>query len=100
MDEPFSSLDAPTRESLQALTLELQAEQNLTLVIVTHAIEEAAILGRRILLLDHPPNSDSIVIDNPGMEHTDYRNTTEYLALCRDLRSRMENDRQPVSAIN
>ena len=51
MDEPFSSLDAPTRESLQNLTLELQAEQGLTLVIVTHAIEEAAFIGRKILLL-------------------------------------------------
>ena len=51
MDEPFSSLDAPTRESLQNLTLELQAEQNLTLLIVTHIIEEAAILGKKILLL-------------------------------------------------
>jgi ABC-type nitrate/sulfonate/bicarbonate transport system ATPase subunit len=89
MDEPFSSLDAPTREGLQAQTLELQAEQNLTLVIVTHAIEEAAILGRRILLLDYPPNSKAMVIDNPGMEQANYRYTAEYLALCRELRSRM-----------
>src|SRR5918994_13962 len=40
MDEPFSSLDAITRGDLQELTLSLCAEQNLTLVIVTHAIEE------------------------------------------------------------
>ena len=45
MDEPFSSLDAPTRESLQNLTLEIQEESGLTLVIVTHSIEEAAVLG-------------------------------------------------------
>ena len=56
MDEPFSSLDAPTRESLQTLTLELAAEQGLTLVLVTHSIEEAALLGRKILLLHEPPN--------------------------------------------
>ena len=100
MDEPFSSLDAPTRESLQTLTLELQAEQNLTLVIVTHAIEEAAILGRRILLLDHPPNTKAEVIDNTGMEHADYRDTSEYQALCRELRSRMESGRQPENVTN
>ncbi len=47
MDEPFSSLDAPTRSGLQNLTLELWAEQSLTLVIVTHAIEEAAMLGQQ-----------------------------------------------------
>ena len=47
MDEPFSSLDAPTREDLQNLTLELCAEQKLTLVIVTHSIEEAAFIGQK-----------------------------------------------------
>lgn len=90
MDEPFSSLDAPTRESLQALTLELKAEQNLSLVIVTHAIEEAAIMGRKILLLGQPPNRQAVVIDNPGSEHPGYRNSSDYLALCQQLRSRME----------
>lgn len=90
MDEPFSSLDAPTRESLQQLTLELQSEQNLTLVIVTHAIEEAAILGRKILLLNHPPNIQAIIIDNPHAFQPDYRNSPEYYQLCRQLRARME----------
>ena len=51
MDEPFSSLDAIIREDLQALTLELCAEQEITLVIVTHNIEEAAAMGGKILLL-------------------------------------------------
>src|SRR5512137_1022862 len=45
MDEPFASLDAITREDLQALTLELRAETGLTTVVVTHTIEEAALLG-------------------------------------------------------
>jgi NitT/TauT family transport system ATP-binding protein len=89
MDEPFSSLDAPTREGLQALTLELQAEQGLTLVIVTHAIEEAAFLGRKILLLGQPPNTEPVVIDNPAAEQPDYRHSTGYLSLCRDLRARL-----------
>jgi len=95
MDEPFSSLDAPTRESLQKLTLELQAEQNLTLVIVTHAIEEAAVLGRKILLLEQPPNIKTIVIDNPGAGLPDFRNTAAYFDLCGELRSRMEKQAIP-----
>jgi NitT/TauT family transport system ATP-binding protein len=89
MDEPFSSLDAPTREGLQNLTNELIAEQNLTMVIVTHAIEEAAVLGQKILLLDHPPNTHPVVIDNPSACLPRYRETTDYLLLCRDLRQRM-----------
>lgn len=89
MDEPFSSLDAPTREGLQNLTLELVAEQNLTTVIVTHAIEEAAILGQKILLLGEPPNRVTCIIDNPNYGEPGFRESPQYLALCRDLRSRM-----------
>lgn len=93
MDEPFSSLDAPTREDLQNLTLELQAEQSLTLVIVTHSIEEAALMGLKILLLHHPPNRTPVIIDNPGSKELGFRSTTGYLELCRDLRQRMDEER-------
>ncbi len=90
MDEPFSSLDAPTRESLQSLTLELAAEQGLTLVLVTHSIEEAALLGRKILLLNEPPNRVANMIENPGAGSAGYRESAEYVALCRTLREKME----------
>ncbi len=90
MDEPFSSLDAPTRENLQSLTLELHAEQQLTMVIVTHAIEEAAIMGYKILVLGQPPNTEAVVIENPGAKQPDYRLTGEYLTLCRKLRGMLE----------
>jgi len=89
MDEPFSSLDAPTRESLQSLTLELAAEQGLTLVLVTHSIEEAALLGRRILLLNEPPNWVANVLENPSAGRPGYRESAEYVELCRKLREKM-----------
>jgi ABC-type nitrate/sulfonate/bicarbonate transport system ATPase subunit len=89
MDEPFSSLDAPTRESLQALTLELCAEEGLTLVLVTHAIEEAVFLGRKILLLGPPPNRRAEVVDNPGAGQPAYRASRTFAGLCRDLRRRL-----------
>jgi ABC-type nitrate/sulfonate/bicarbonate transport system ATPase subunit len=89
MDEPFSSLDAPTREGLQNLVLELQAEQGLTLVIVTHAIEEAAIMGRKILLLGRAPNRQAHVIDNPQASQPDYRSSAGYFELVRELRDRI-----------
>ena len=90
MDEPFASLDAPTREGLQALTIELRNERGLTTVIVTHAIEEAALLGRRILLLGMIPNTSSVVYDNPGATHPAYRDTSEYASMCAQLRKAME----------
>lgn len=55
MDEPFASLDAPTREALETQIWELAEEQGLTIILVTHAIEEAALLGKKILLFGHPP---------------------------------------------
>jgi ABC-type nitrate/sulfonate/bicarbonate transport system ATPase subunit len=90
MDEPFSSLDAPTREGLQNLVMELWQEQHLTLVIVTHSIEEAGLLGRKILLLSQPPNTAAEVIDNPNGAVPKFRDSREYYALVRDLRKRME----------
>jgi ABC-type nitrate/sulfonate/bicarbonate transport system ATPase subunit len=97
MDEPFSSLDAPTREGLQRLTLELWAEQGLTLLLVTHAIEEAAVLGQKILLLGKIPPPcgrgegarEAQVLENPGVTRADYRESEEYHALCRELRRRL-----------
>ncbi|HEX2979490.1 MAG TPA: ATP-binding cassette domain-containing protein [Anaerolineaceae bacterium] len=90
MDEPFSSLDAPTRESLQALTLELWCERALTLVLVTHSIEEAAVMGRKILLLGAPPNRSATIIDNPHAGDPGFRDSQDYLHLVRELRARLE----------
>lgn len=90
MDEPFSSLDAIAREDLQNLTLSLCEEQNITLVIVTHSIEEAAMLGKKILLLDMPPNQSPHVFENSNAGNTGYQNSSEYQSLCKDLRNEMQ----------
>ncbi len=82
MDEPFSSLDAITRGDLQKLTLSLCMEQNLTLVIVTHAIEEAAALGKKILLLGAAPNHVARIFENSGAGQNGYRSSAAYHALC------------------
>lgn len=90
MDEPFSSLDAPTREGLQEQILEIWAEQRLTLIIVTHAIEEAARMGQRILLLSRPPNTEPVIIENPRSSEPDYRDSQEYSNLVKYLRRQLE----------
>jgi len=82
MDEPFSSLDAITRGDLQNLTLSLCAEQNLTLVIVTHAIEEAVALGGKILLLGEAPNKIPRIFENPCAGQQEYSNSPDYHSLC------------------
>ncbi len=86
MDEPFSSLDALTREDLQRLTVELRAETGLTTVVVTHIIEEAVFLGQRILVLGRPPNVMAHVIENPEACDTAYRGRPAYWERCAELR--------------
>lgn len=55
MDEPFAALDALTRRKMQEELLELWEEVRFTLLFVTHSIEEALIVGNRILLLSPHP---------------------------------------------
>jgi ABC-type nitrate/sulfonate/bicarbonate transport system ATPase subunit len=89
MDEPFSSLDALTREDLQQLTLDLRQETGLTTVTVTHNIEEAVFLGRRILVLGSAPNTQERIIENPGAGTPGYRGQPAYWEKCTELRSQL-----------
>ena len=60
MDEPFSSLDAFTRESSLDMVLAIWQKHASTAVMVTHNIEEAVYWGSRILVLNTPPISSPI----------------------------------------
>jgi ABC-type nitrate/sulfonate/bicarbonate transport system ATPase subunit len=86
MDEPFSSLDALTREDLERLTLEIRAETGVTAVIVTHNIEEAVYMGQRILVLRRPPHHEPLIIDNSAAGQPDYRQQAGFQALCTQIR--------------
>lgn len=55
MDEPFAALDALTRQRMQEELLALWEEVRFTLLFVTHSIEEALVVGNRILLLSPHP---------------------------------------------
>jgi ABC-type nitrate/sulfonate/bicarbonate transport system ATPase subunit len=86
MDEPFSSLDAVTREDLQSLTAELCAETRVTTLVVTHTIEEAVFLGRCILVLHQPPNVRPYVVGNPGAGDPAYRGRPDFWERTAELR--------------
>jgi len=90
MDEPFSSLDAIIREDLQQLTMALCREQAITLIIVTHALEEAAVIGKKILLLGKPPNQTANIIKNPGAGEKQFQDSREYYEMCRTIRKELD----------
>ncbi|MDR2108094.1 MAG: ATP-binding cassette domain-containing protein [Coriobacteriales bacterium] len=86
MDEPLSAVDTMLRESLQDLLLVLWHERGYTSLLVTHSIEEAVFLGRRILVLSARPGRLSALIDNPGMGTAAYRGDAAFYAKCSELR--------------
>lgn len=90
MDEPFSSLDALTREDLERLLLELRAETGVTTLVVTHNIEEAVYLGQRLLVLRRPPHCQPLVVDNWEAGQPGYRQQPEFQARCSQLRALLE----------
>jgi len=87
MDEPLSALDALTREDLQDLLLELWRRRGHTAVLVTHSIEEAVFLGRRVVVLSPRPGRVAEVVDNPEMGEPGFRQSPEFYARCSQLRA-------------
>lgn len=94
LDEPFSSLDISIREKLQELLLELAREAELTCILVTHSVEEAVFLGRKILILDNPPVSQPVVVDNPGSGRAGFRKDPGYKKQCQKVRAMLEKNNE------
>lgn len=67
LDEPFSALDALTRETLQQHLLDIWSETRATMILVTHDIDEAVSLAHRVIVLKPWPGRilDEIVIAQP-----------------------------------
>ncbi|MGE5539229.1 MAG: ABC transporter ATP-binding protein [Gemmatimonas sp.] len=80
MDEPYAALDALTRRKMQDELLQLWDDCRFTLVFVTHSIEEAAIVGSRILVLSPHPGQVRAELNSPGFAH-DARTGAAFQAL-------------------
>ncbi len=87
MDEPLSALDALTREDLQDALLDLWRRRGHAQVLVTHSIEEAVYLGRRVFVMSPRPGRIAAVVDNSDMGRPGYRSSTTFHERCVTLRA-------------
>ena len=71
MDEPFAALDALTRRQMQDELLRLWQDTRFTVVFVTHSIEEATIIGSRILILTPHPGRVRAELNSHQFDHDD-----------------------------
>jgi NitT/TauT family transport system ATP-binding protein len=93
MDEPFSSLDALSRESMQETLLELQARRGTTVLLVTHSIEEAAYLADRVYVMrGRNPGRIAAAVDAPAgrSRSPSFRSEPAFLAFTKRIRSALE----------
>lgn len=102
MDEPFAALDALTRRKMQEELLQLWDEVQFTLMFVTHSIEEALVVGNRILLLSPHPGRvraeiNSHEYDLQSLGGVGFQNTAQRI---HRLLFNEEEGSAPVSELN
>lgn len=88
MDEPFSALDAITREEMQDVFLDLWQSNQITTMLVTHYVEEALYLGQQIAVMA-PHGRIADIIDNPLSGSREKRDSEEFFAMGKSLREKI-----------
>ena len=87
MDEPFGALDSQTRHSMQKLLLRVWEQSHKTVAFVTHDIDEAILLGDRVIVMTARPGrvKADITITIPRPRHPEIALEPEFIALKRRI---------------
>jgi NitT/TauT family transport system ATP-binding protein len=100
MDEPFSALDAITRDDMNIVLLELWERYRKTVLFVTHSIREAVLLSDRVLVMGRSPSKIIADIEVPFARPRQFAlgETTEFNELCGALRVEITRAREGDTA--
>src|SRR6185295_17414164 len=98
MDEPFGALDALTREQLQRELLQIWARTRVTVIFVTHSVEEAVLLADRVLVMSAGPGR---IENDITIELTRPRDVSspEFNGVRRDVARRLTSHLAPARAL-
>jgi NitT/TauT family transport system ATP-binding protein len=94
MDEPFGALDPGIRLRMQELLIQLWNEQQSTVFLVTHAVEEAVYLGDRVFLMAPSPGRlvDIMKVPRPAEPPEESRRKPWFISFCQSLLRRLEEE--------
>lgn len=99
LDEPFSALDALTREKMQEHIRKIWKETGSTFLFITHDVDEALLLGKRLVVMQGNPGQIVSDYKNPlnRYENADYeqlRQTKEYWKIRQKLIGQIQNEEE------
>ncbi|WP_342641002.1 ABC transporter ATP-binding protein [Rhodoligotrophos ferricapiens] len=94
LDEPFSALDAMTRDQMNVILQRLQVHENVSTLLITHSISEAVYLSDRIVVMSPRPGRvlDIIDVNLPKPRPLSIREDAEFTAIARKIRLLFEQE--------
>jgi ABC-type nitrate/sulfonate/bicarbonate transport system ATPase subunit len=100
MDEPFGALDAQTKEQMQQFLLELWEQTRVTVLMITHDLEEAVFLSQRVYVMSAHPGEirQMVTIPLPHNRNLDMKLSPEFIQVKRNIINIMRDDENPAYA--
>jgi NitT/TauT family transport system ATP-binding protein len=94
MDEPFGALDAQTKEQMQQFLQRLWEQTHITVMMITHDVEEAIFLSERIYVMSARPGciKNEITVNLPEHRELDLKLAPEFVNIKRDILHALRDD--------